>query len=374
MNETEAAPEPRVQPLRIVEVGWHHFFFDAIPGQTEFIWAASKPNSIKSAVLGPLTLIRTWLKLRRGECDLLVIHVPQYAAWHPRSFLTALRDWHIRGPLGLFSTFALRMIPWFHNVPIVAIDLSDSCMIGPHNYFALRSCKAFFKRELPSDNWVVFCKSGYPNFPGRRWRSKSSSVAMVQKLKPISYGAPSITYGTLPVPAETPSPEKTSDIFFSGAISGNSSVRVAGLAELKALAAQGYVVDIPQERLPPQEFFERMGRAWLAWSPAGLGWDCARHYEAPLVGAVPLMNLPPTIRDAPLCDGEHCVLYEPEPGGLERAARQALADKPRLRNMARAAGQHVALHHTVLARAERVTIAVLGRKLDGTRAESRPAG
>ena len=290
MNETEAAPEPRVQPLRIVEVGWHHFFFDAVPGQTEFIWAASKPNSMKSAVLGPLTLIRTWLKLRRGECDLLVIHVPQYAAWHPRSFLTALRDWHIRGPLGLFSTFALRMIPWFHNVPIVAIDLSDSCMIGPHNYFALRSCKAFFKRELPSDNWVVFCKSGYPNFPGRRWRSKSSSVAMVQKLKPISYGAPSITYGTLPVPAETPSPEKTSDIFFSGAISGNSSVRVAGLAELKALAAQGYVVDIPQERLPPQEFFERMGRAWLAWSPAGLGWDCARHYEAPLVGAVPLMT------------------------------------------------------------------------------------
>jgi hypothetical protein len=169
-------------------------------------------------------------------------------------------------------------------------------------------------------------------------------------------------------------PEKTCDIFFSGAVSGNSSVRVAGVAELEALAAQGYVIDIPKERLPPKEFFERMGRAWLAWSPAGLGWDCARHYEAPLVGSVPLMNLPPTIRDAPLCDGEHCVLYEPEPGGLQRAARQALADKPRLREIARAAGKHVGLHHTVLARAERVTIAVVGRKLDGTRVESRPAG
>lgn len=369
MNEREVSLQQRAQPLRIVEVGWYHFFFNAAPAQTEFIWAAPKPSPVKSAKLGPLTLIRTWLKMRRGECDLLVIHVPQYAAWHPRSFLTALREWHIRSPLGLFSTLGLRIIHWFHSVPIVAIDLSDSCLIGPHNYFALKSCKAFFKRELPSDNWVVFCKSSYPNFPGRRWRSKRSSVAMVQKLKPISYGAPTITYGVLPVPAEMPSPEKTADIFFAGAISGNSSVRAAGITELKALAAQGYVVDIPEGRLPTQEYLTRMGKAWLAWSPAGLGWDCARHYEAPLVGTVPLMNVPPTLRDAPLCDGEHCVFYEPEPGGLVQAARRALADKQRLRRMARAAGQHVARHHTVQARAERVTMAVLGRMLDGRQAD-----
>jgi hypothetical protein len=356
------------RPLRIVEVGGHPLFAAAAPEQTEFLWAAPKPSA-ETPALGPIKLIRTLMRLRRGEFDLLVIHAPQYSPWHPRSFLTTLRDWHVRAPLGLFANLAPRWLRWFHRVPIAAVDLSDSCLIGRHNFALLRSCRAFFKRELPSDHWLAFCKSGYPNFPGRRWRRNKRHVAMVEKLRPISFGAPSVTFGELPIPAEPPAPDKTADVFFVGAVDGNSTVRPAGLAELQLLAKEGYVVDLPTERMTPSEFFKRMGAAWLAWSPAGLGWDCGRHYEAPLVGTVPLMNMPTIMRDAPLRGGEHCVFYSVEPGSLARAVRQALADKPRLIEMARAASVHVANNHTVRARVERVAVAVLGRRLDGTRAE-----
>jgi hypothetical protein len=108
-----------------------------------------------------------------------------------------------------------------------------------------------------------------------------------------------------------------------------------------------------------------MSAAWLAWSPAGLGWDCSRHYEAALVGSVPLMNYPTIMRYCPLLDGEHCVLYRAEPGGLIEVARSALADKRRMRKMAQAAREHVREHHTICARAQHIACMVVGRGLDG---------
>jgi hypothetical protein len=112
-----------------------------------------------------------------------------------------------------------------------------------------------------------------------------------------------------------------------------------------------------------------LSAAYLAWSPGGYGWDCARHYEAPLAGTVPLMNYPTIVRQSPLRDGEHCILYAPEPGAVASAARAALADKERLLRMARAAQAHVLEHHTLQARAEYVVAGALGRRLDGSSAE-----
>ena len=68
----------------------------------------------------------------------------------------------------------------------------------------------------------------------------------------------------------------------------------------------------------------------------------------------------------------HCAHYSVEPGGLRLAARRALADKERLRDMAHAASEHVMRHHTAYARIDRVTCVVLGHRLDGTLTESRP--
>src|SRR5262249_11662590 len=96
------------------------------------------------------------------------------------------------------------------------------------------------------------------------------------------------------------------------------------------------------------------------------GWDCARHYEAPLAGAVPLINYPTIVRHRPLRDGEHCILYAAERGALANAVRTALADKERLKRIARAAQAHVREHHTPQARAEYVATTALGRRLDGS--------
>jgi hypothetical protein len=363
--------ECRARPLRILEIGANELFVLAAPEQTEYYWTGIKPRGRAHRALGPARLIRNLIKLRRREFDLLVVHAPLYAPWHPRSILTTLRDWHIRAPLGLFGIFAWRFVHLFHDVPIAAVDLDDSCQIGRHNFFLLDRCRAFFKRELPSDHWLAFCNAWYPKYPGRNWRSKRRNQRRVEKLEPISLGgAPQFRDEV------APPREKKSDVFFVGAVAANSTVRIAGMKELQALAQEGYVIDTPAERLARPEFLERMGAAWLAWSPGGLGWDCTRHYEAPLAGAVPLINDPTILRHRPLRDGEHCVFYRVEPGGLAEAARQALADKPRLRRMAQAAAEHVRVHHSLQARAEYVTVTVLGRRLDGSRVElnEQPSG
>ena len=363
--QTPVPSAPELRPLRILEIGAYALFASIVPEQTVFYWTGTKPRGFAHVALGPIRLIKTLIKLRRREFDLLVVHGTQYAPWHPRSFLTALRDWHVRSPLGLFAIFAWRFVHLFHDVPIAGVDMDDSCLIGRHNFFLLDRCRAFFKRELPSDHWLAFCNSWHAKFPGRNRRSRKANRRRIEKLKPISLGM-------LPNHeiVATVSAEKKADIFFVGDVIANSTVRAAGLKELQALAREGYVIDIPTERVARPEFLQRMSAAWLAWSPGGLGWDCSRHYEAPLVGSVPLMNDPTIMRHRPLRDGEHCVLYRVEAGGLAEAARSALADKPRLRRMAQAAAEHVRKHHNNYARADYVVSTVLGRHLDGSWIES----
>lgn len=352
--------EASIRPLRILEIGGPFALFtQAVPQQTELYWTEARRQNWTERTLGPWQMFGNLRRLRRGEFDLLVVHTMQYPPWHLRTILTVVRDWKLRSPFGLFAIFAWRFVHLFHKVPIAVLDLGDSCRIGAHNFFLLDRCRAFFKRELPSDYWLAFCKSSYPNFPGRRWRSGKRNQRRVEKLKPISLGC-------LPVTERFSAPEKRADIFFAGDIAANNTARIAGLQELAALADQGYAVDIATQRLSRSEFLTRMSAAWLAWSPAGLGWECKRHYEAPLVGTVPLINYPTIMRHRPLLEDEHCVLYGVEAGGLADAARRALADKPRLRRMASAAADHVAAHHSDRARAEYVTTTVLEHRLDGT--------
>ncbi len=98
----------------------------AVPEQTEFYWTGTKPRGEARRAFGPFRMIRTLIRFRRREFGLLVAHATQYAPWHPCLILTALRDWNILSPLGLFAIFAWRFIHLFHNVPIAVVDLSDS--------------------------------------------------------------------------------------------------------------------------------------------------------------------------------------------------------------------------------------------------------
>ena len=263
-------PPAPVRPLRILELGGE-IFREAAPTQTDFYWVDRKRKK-GVPVLGPIVFWRLVRRLRQGDYDLVVVNVPLVSPWQPRSFLTALRDWHVRAPQALFATFAVHYFHWFHRVPTAAIDLSDTFGVRSHNFGLLDRCAAYFKRELPVDRWQVFFRSGHWDLPGRRWRSKKSSQRRLGKLRPLTLGTGFTT--------EVVTAPKTTDIFFAGDVRPSSTIRSEGIKELLALRDEGIVVDYPTERIPHHEFTQRLASAWLAWSPSGYGWDCYRHYES----------------------------------------------------------------------------------------------
>lgn len=356
----DPASEPReprtIRPLRILEIGGGTFR-RTVPQQTDFYWVDRKKSG-NERLLGPVNLVRVLAKLWRGEYDLVVVEPLHVSPWHPRSFLTAIRDWHVRAPAALFATVAARYLHWLHRVPIAALDVEDTFGIRAHNLGLIDRCAAYFKRELPADKWQVFFRSAHWDLPGKRWRSKKRSQARVAKLMPVSIGT-----GPTTEPVSAP---KTTDIFFAGDVSPNSTIRSEGLRELLALRDEGIVVDWPEQRIPHSEFTRRLAGAWLSWSPGGYGWDCYRHYESGLLGTVAVINYPTIRRNAPLEDGTHCFFYSPEPGGLATAVRAALADKARLETMADAARRLVLAHHTDRGRVEYIARRVTGRNLDGS--------
>ena len=156
-------------------------------------------------------------------------------------------------------------------------------------------------------------------------------------------------------------PEKTVDIFFAGEAEGNSSVRRRGIGELKALSERGIRVDVADERLPWAEYTQRMARAWLTWSPEGVGWECYRPGEALQCRSVPLINTPTIERYAPLLEGVHAFHFDIELGGLTRAVEAALADKEKLKRMALAGREFVRAHRTHRAIVDHVIEAALSR-------------
>jgi len=159
--------------------------------------------------------------------------------------------------------------------------------------------------------------------------------------------------------------EKTTDVFFAGRVEGSSWIRTTGIQELSGLGTKGVKVDFVQGTISRDEFYRRCASSWLTWSPEGFGWDCFRHYEAPACGSVPVCNYPTIERHRPLVSGEHALFYSGEPGTLEKAIIQALADKDRLRQLAQRGRQHVLANHTPAALAAYVVEQGLALGRDG---------
>ena len=274
--------------------------------------------------------------------DLVICHQQGLSPWGPRWWLKKLfnRDTYKRG-VAINSMFGPQLLRAIDRKPLAVIDWSDNRYIEPADMFLLKAATVYFKRELPVDRWHVFSQIAAQATPSERFRRKPANRQLLEKLEPLSLGPPIGRPGNFPA---EPQP-KTSDIFFAGQSDGASTVRSSGLAELRQLAAEGFTIDIAESRLDRETFLARAAAAHLVWSPEGYGWDCFRHYEAPLCWSVPLINTPTIIRHQPLEDGVHAIYYNPEPGGLARAARAALADPARLETMAVAAHQHVLDRH-----------------------------
>jgi hypothetical protein len=361
---SQAQPDNRV---RFVEIGERPYVKRAFPAQTSFfstyaVDRGSDPASGRYTVtMGSLpTLARL---VRSPDLDLIVCHPSFHAPWHWRWLNRALFDRRtLTGHLPIARAFGPQVLRGRVAAPIAVVDHEDLPVINSSNFFLLDACTVYFKRELPVDHWRLFLKTGHANLPTPRFRLLKRYAVRLSKIRPLSLGLPF----AFAAPDLVAPDGKEVDVFFAGRVEGSSTVRERGYRELMALKAHGIVVDVPQSRLPPAEFYARCARAWLTWSPEGLGWDCFRHYEAPACGSVPLINHPPIERHAPLLDGRHAIYYDPEEGGLTRAITAALADKPRLAAIAEAGRKHVLQLHTPKALAAYIVETTLAARARGS--------
>lgn len=341
--------------LKIVEIGEMPFIKSAFPEQTYFFSTnAVGPVTDHRAKLFNISLSTIkYLRelLSDSTVSLIVCHPTSSSPWGARSVSRALFNKRIfRGQVPLLRVFGPQFLRGRHSAPLVVFDQDDYPLIDRSNLFLLERCQLYFKRELPIDRWRVFLKTAHDRLPTYRFRKQPRWEQLIEKLRPISLGLPLRNQtGVYPQPAE-----KKTDIFFSGLVEGSSWIRKVGAADLAKLSEAGVRVDVPPQRLSPEEFYSRCASAWLVWSPEGYGWDCFRHYEALACGSVPLINYPPIERHFPLHDGTHALFYSGEAGTLASAVVDALADKQRLTRIAAAGRSYVMEHHTASALAAHI--------------------
>jgi hypothetical protein len=137
--------------------------------------------------------------------------------------------------------------------------------------------------------------------------------------------------------------EKKNDVFFAGQV--NSPHRKQAVEVLEELRSEKLRIDMPQERIPFKDYLRRMSEAWLVVSPKGFGEHCYRHYEALLMGSVPVINEPERPVYYDLKHGESCLFYDPTPEGLKHCIRTALTDKEKLEKIARIGAELVKTVH-----------------------------
>lgn len=349
--------------MRILEIGDYHYCADVYPERTTLLWTGWRPPFKRDRLVyhdcTPMRFVKAMRELRAGQYDLVIVYAAQYSPWHPRNWLRAFG----REPWKPLATLSRGFgVSWLRlarpSVPVAFLDMSDSFLIGVHNFSMIDMADVCFKRELPIDRWHAFVGPGHPFFPSARMRRMPRWQARIDKLRPLSLPVPKLEASKIAADAF---PEKTKDIFFAGEIEGNSSVRRRGIGELKALSERGIRVDVADERLPWAEYSQRMARAWLTWSPEGVGWECYRPSEALQCRSVPLINTTTIERYAPLLNGEHTFYYDIEPGGLTRAVVAALEDKEKLKRMALAGREFVRAHRTHRAIVDHVIETALSR-------------
>lgn len=235
---------------------------------------------------------------------------------------------------------------------LAVIDQHDDLTIHPVNEPLLEACDLYLKRELAIDRWrsLESLHGSRLRIPSLGYRMQAPHGRLVRKLAPISLGLGEQEPEALRLGDALQSPvasAKTHDIFYAGA-DEHRPLRESIREQLHA--AGGRVsVNSPRERMDYGDFARAIHSAWLCISPAGLGWDCYRHYEAGLFGAVPVLSRADIMPYQPFVHGSDAIYYDPERPVLEQL-EPWLGDKSRLLDMAQRARARVLRHHTRAAR------------------------
>ncbi len=332
--------------LRILEIGHLNFIKEAFPAETERI----DTNFVLLTERGTLAKVRAVAGQLVRLCR---------AAVRPPSdlvFCRCLGRFIYRRELSLPVNVLRLAMSWFvklcvwaqvaRGATLAVVDQLDESTIDDRDWFLLRRCRWYFKRELPQNVWNIYLRVQPRHGEFNDLTTHPAYTSQLHKFAPVSIG---ITVDKVrrieAVASQMADEEKTIDVFFAG-LAHRSTVRVDGLSQLQELSRRGYRVEVYEESLPFEEFVAKMRRAWLVWSPEGQGWDCYRHYEACVAGSVPLINQAGIRRHEPLLPGVHCVQYAVEGDDLCRQAEAALANRDALRAMAAAGREHVFQFHT----------------------------
>jgi glycosyltransferase involved in cell wall biosynthesis len=155
--------------------------------------------------------------------------------------------------------------------------------------------------------------------------------------------------------------EKKSDLFYCARSILGARENIS--KELAMFADKGISIDHPKDRIPFPEFVKRMGEAILTLSPSGVGYHGYRHYEAMLMGSVPILDRNNLGMETDLVDGKTCLLYEDGvEGDLARIVTEALRNKEaliawgnRLRRFACENHSLAAVGHYEIARVEEIS-------------------
>lgn len=169
------------------------------------------------------------------------------------------------------------------RVPVVAIDWSDTSFLTAPNQKLLLESSLYFKRELPFDRLFLF----YHDRPAPWTVRRKELLPSLDTVHGIPLGIEDKKYRELKTLRVT---EQNIDVLFVGEVT--NTLRKTGVECLRELAAtRGWNIVITQG-LSFDEYCRMMARSKITISIAGGGWDCFRHYEAPALGSLPLMNRP----------------------------------------------------------------------------------
>jgi len=328
------------------------------PGVTPLdLWAEASPGTLDRVGGGQALSWSGFLGLRRSlresPPDLVVVSDREKALLPPgmgwlRGTAASLRA----AVKHRMDFFILALFGWAvrQGIRIALVNRSDDGRLRPGSDWFYRRCHACFVRELhPLPEMALrelFTPSGGNPQTNRRARRVTSwfdpacpTHRDITKLRPISLGIPDGAVGNFRGPEKRPW-----DIFFAGDLH-EKGFRGRLVGELQTLArGRGWKV-LLKDRLPHGEYLECLESSRLCLSPPGMGWDCWRHYEAMLAGSIPVMPYPTILQYQPPRDGEHCLYFAPEPGGLTRCLERALAAPERLPSMAIAGRQLVTEYH-----------------------------
>jgi len=195
---------------------------------------------------------------------------------------------------------------------LVVLDMADIGLVRKSDLILFSKAQIIFKRELTISQTKLFgaCYEGF-----HFGKQKNLEDKLYDKMKPICLGTErhweeNTIVNHPQYDVEITLKDKKYDVFYAG--KPTSLIREGCDAFLESLQEAGLKVYYePGKRIEQERFREIMSQSWFTLSPEGYGWQCYRHYEAMMLGSIPLVNYPTVRLVEPLLDGVHFESYNP---------------------------------------------------------------